>query len=65
MRENHRSDIIFGVVLLLGLYVAWRVIDVLLLVYVSALFAVVLAPAIDFIRRLHIGNWSPSRGIAG
>jgi predicted PurR-regulated permease PerM len=64
MRQDHRSDILFAVALLLALVVAWRVVDVLMLVYVSALFAVVLAPAIDLIRRLRIGRWSPSRGVA-
>jgi predicted PurR-regulated permease PerM len=38
--------------------------DVLLLVYVSALFAVVLAPAINIIRRLRIGRCQPNRAVA-
>ncbi len=50
--------------MLLLLYVAWKVIDVLLLIYVSALFAIVIAPAIRFVRRLQIGKWSPGRGVA-
>jgi predicted PurR-regulated permease PerM len=33
-----------------------------MLVYVSALFAVVLAPAIGLVRRLQIGKWRPGRG---
>ncbi len=59
-----RSDIVFFFALLLGLYVAWQVRSVLLLIYVSALFAVVVGPAINLVRRLYIGNWRPGRGLA-
>src|SRR5690349_15750440 len=59
-----RSDIAFCIFLLIGLYVAWRARDVLLLVYVSALFAVVVSPAVRFVQRLTIGGWRPSRGFA-
>jgi predicted PurR-regulated permease PerM len=59
-----RSDIVFTVALLLLLALAWELRDVLLLVFVSALFAVVLNPAIEAVRRIHIGHWWPSRGTA-
>jgi predicted PurR-regulated permease PerM len=59
-----RSDIVFFFALILGLYVAWLLRTVLLLIYISALFAVVLMPAIDGIRRLRIGRWQPGRGMA-
>ena len=59
-----RHDIIFTVALLLGLAAAWTIRDVLLLIYVSALFAVVLSPAIELIRRIHVGRWRPGRGAA-
>src|SRR5579863_3226964 len=59
-----RSDILFGFVCLVAIYVCIRAIDVLLLIYVSALFAVVISPAIRFIRRLKIGGWRPGRGLA-
>jgi len=62
--RSHRSDILFGFGLLLALYLAFQVINVLLLVYISALFAVVLAPAIDVVRRIKIGSWRPGRGLA-
>jgi predicted PurR-regulated permease PerM len=48
--------------LLLGLM--WVAKDVLLLIYVSALFAVVLNPAIEAVRQVHIGHWWPSRPTA-
>ncbi len=50
--------------MLLALYLAWRLISVLELVYVSALFAVVLMPVVQWIQQLKIRKWSPSRGIA-
>ncbi len=59
-----RSDIVFTIGLLILLAVAWVAHDVLLLVFISALFAVVLNPAIEAVRRVHIGRWWPSRGTA-
>lgn len=59
-----RGDITFAFALGLGLYVAWIVRDVLLLIYVSALIAVVLMPLTFFIMKLRIWNWQPGRGIA-
>ena len=38
--------------------------SVLLIVYVSALFAVVLMPLVNGMRRIKIGRWSPSRAVA-
>ncbi len=64
MPDNRRSDFVFAVALLVLLYVAWRAIDVLLLIYVSVLFAVVISPAIRFVRRMRIGKWQPGRGVA-
>jgi predicted PurR-regulated permease PerM len=46
------------------LLLAWHLRGVLLLVYISALFAVVIGPAIGFMQRLHIGKWTPGRGAA-
>ena len=59
-----RNDIVFTIVLLAALAVAWTIRSVLLLIYVSALFAVVLSPAIELIRRIHIGRFRPGRGTA-
>jgi predicted PurR-regulated permease PerM len=59
-----RSDIIFIFLLALGIYLAWLVRDVLVLIYVSALFAVVLMPIVRFIMKLRIGAWQPGRGSA-
>ena len=59
-----RSDIVFTFLLALGIYLAWLVRDVLVLIYVSALFAVVLMPVVRFIMKLRIGAWQPGRGSA-
>ncbi len=44
-----RSNILFTIGVLLALALAWQLRDVLLLIYVSALFAVVLTPAVNAI----------------
>jgi predicted PurR-regulated permease PerM len=62
--KSLRNDILFTIALLAVLAAAWAIRNILLLVYVSALFAVVLSPAIELIRRMHIGKWRPGRGIA-
>jgi predicted PurR-regulated permease PerM len=56
-----RSDIIFAFGVGLALYVAWLLRHVLLLLYVSALFAVVLKPLVVFISRIRIGGRRPFR----
>jgi predicted PurR-regulated permease PerM len=48
----------------LALVLAWRLRSVLELVYVSALFAVVLMPIVQHIMCLRIRKWSPSRPVA-
>jgi len=55
---------LFGVAVLIAIYLSWRLRTVLELVYVSALFAVVLMPVVESIMKLRIGRWHPSRAIA-
>lgn len=62
--NNHRSDILFFFGVLISLWVAYTVRDVLMLIYVSALFAVVLAPAIGLIQKMRINGWHAGRGFA-
>jgi predicted PurR-regulated permease PerM len=64
MPSHYRSAVLFAFALGLGLYLAYLVRDVLLLIYVSALFAVVISPGIRVVRRIHIGKWRPSRGLS-
>jgi len=59
-----RGAILFTFAVALGLVLAWRLLPVLELVYVSALFAVVMMPLVQNIMRLRIGRWSPSRPLA-
>lgn len=56
-----RSNIVFAFSVALALYVAWLLRHVLLLLYVSALFAVVLKPLVCFISGLSFGNRRPFR----
>lgn len=63
-RRRVRGDILFTFAIAIGLYFAWLVRDVLVLLYVSALFAVVLMPVVRGVRRIRIGTWSPKHGIA-
>lgn len=63
-RRNVRGDILFTFAIAIGLYLSWLVRDVLVLLYVSALFAVVLMPVVRGVRRLRIRNWQPSHGVA-
>src|SRR5262249_52082914 len=64
MNTHYRAAIVFAFALGLALYIAYMAREVLLLVYVSALFAVVISPAIGLVRRIRIGKWRPSRGIS-
>jgi predicted PurR-regulated permease PerM len=59
-----RSDIVFTITLLILLGLAWEAREMLMLIFASAVFAVVLTPAIEAVRRVHIGHWWPDRGTA-
>jgi predicted PurR-regulated permease PerM len=62
--QSLRSDIVFAFGLALACALAWLVRDVLMLLYVSALFAVVLTPLVDKISSVQIRQWRPFKGIA-
>src|SRR6185437_12726082 len=59
-----RSDIVFTFALGIGLTVAWQLRHEIALLYISALFAVVLMPVLRFVQKIKIGKWSPGRGSA-
>lgn len=59
-----RRDIVFAFALALACYLAWLIRDVLVMLYVSALFAVVLTPMVRFTSELRIGRWQPFKGSA-
>jgi predicted PurR-regulated permease PerM len=62
--RDFRSDIVFAFILALACYLVWLVRDVLVLLYVSALFAVVLNPLVRATTRFRIGRWQPFKGSA-
>ena len=60
-----RGNILFAFAVAIALALAWELRDVLLLVYVSALFAVVLMPVVNGIVRFEMrGGRRVSRGLA-
>jgi predicted PurR-regulated permease PerM len=59
-----RRDIVFAFALGLACCLAWLIRDVLVMLYVSALFAVVLSPMVRFTAQLHIRRWQPFKGCA-
>jgi predicted PurR-regulated permease PerM len=60
--QSVRGNIVFAFALALSLYVAWLIRGVLVLVYVSALFAVVLGPVVRATSRVQVGRWKPFQG---
>jgi len=62
--RNLRRDIVFAFALGLACYLVWLIRDVLVMLYVSALFAVVLTPMVRFTSRFRIRRWQPFRGYA-
>ncbi len=62
--QNIRGHIVFAFALALAIYVAWLLRSVLFLLYVSALFAVVLSPVVRATSRLRVVRWHPFQGSA-
>jgi predicted PurR-regulated permease PerM len=58
-----RGNIVFFFVILIALGLVWKLAKELEILYVSALFAVVLTPIVNWICRLNIRGWQPSRGL--
>lgn len=61
--RNLRGDILFGFAVAFAIYLAWVLRHVLLLLYVSALFAVVLKPLTSFIAGVRVGRFRPFRRV--
>ncbi len=59
-----RGNIVFAVALLLVLYLCYNLLRELEILYVSALFAVVLMPVVNRITSLQVRGYQPSRGVA-
>src|ERR1700678_2678355 len=62
--RSARGNIVFAFAIALVLLIAYLMREILLLLYVSALFAVVLSPVIHGIMRLRIRRWHPGKGVA-
>ncbi|MDE1154986.1 MAG: AI-2E family transporter [Acidobacteriaceae bacterium] len=58
-----RGHIVFFFAVVLGCLLAWKLRHALVILYVSALFAVVLMPIVQQLMRLKIGGYKPSRTI--
>jgi predicted PurR-regulated permease PerM len=62
--RSARGNVVFAFAIALALATAYLMREILLLLYVSALFAVVLSPVIRGITRIHFGKWHAGRGLA-
>src|SRR6185437_2608885 len=62
--NRRRADILFAIAMVILVFAAWHVRRELVILYVSALFAVVFMPVVRGIMKLRIGRWNPSRGVA-
>lgn len=59
-----RGVVLFTFGVGIALYFAYLLHDILVVIYVSALFAVVLMPLVEAIMKLHIRSWHPGKGMA-
>jgi len=60
--QSIRGYIVFAFAFAFAIYVAWLLRGVLVLLYVSTLFAVVLSPVVRATSRLRFGRWQPFHG---
>lgn len=63
-RRAVRGHILFCVCIFLALYIAWQLSKELEIIYVSALFAVVLTPIVARITKFEVRGHHPSRAVA-
>ena len=61
--RSARGNILFFFAILISLGLAWKLAKELEILYVSALFAVVLMPIVNWICNLKIRGWKPNRAI--
>ncbi len=60
--QSIRGYIVFAFAFAFAIYIVWLLRSVLVLLYVSALFAVVLQPVVRATSRLRVGRWHPFHG---
>ena len=61
--RRNRGSILFFFAILIALGLAWKLAKELEILYVSALFAVVLMPIVNWICRIQVRRWHPSRAV--
>ncbi|MGO4213956.1 hypothetical protein AB4043_24445 [Terriglobus sp. YAF25] len=59
-----RGYILFTFLVMFASFLAWKLMHQLEILYVSAIFAVVLTPVVHAIMRWKIRSWSPNQGIS-
>jgi predicted PurR-regulated permease PerM len=57
-----RADFVFAITVAALLAIAYALRHALLIIYVAVILAIVLAPAVDRLRRWRLGSWQPGRG---
>lgn len=62
--ERGRGLVVFTLAVLAGLALAWFLRDLILLVYASILFAVLVSPMVEWVEARRWGPWQPGRGAA-
>lgn len=62
--QSGRGLVIFTLAVLAGLALAWYLSALVLLVYASVLFAIIVSPMVEWVERRHVGSWKPGRGLA-
>ena len=61
--KSAHGNILFFFAILIALGLAWKLAKELEILYVSALFAVVLSPIVNWICSLRVRGWQPSRAV--
>jgi predicted PurR-regulated permease PerM len=64
VRKTYRDALILAILIAASLYLVWQLRHVLLLIYISILFAVIFMPAVRRTQKIGIRNWHPGRGTA-
>jgi predicted PurR-regulated permease PerM len=64
MAESRRADIVLAFSILAGLAICYVLRGPLVLIYVSIIFAIIFFPIVRRISRIHLGRWSPGRGLS-
>jgi predicted PurR-regulated permease PerM len=64
LAQKNRNLVLLGFAIAVALLVAWFIRNALLIIYVSAIFAVVLKPGVDWLHEKSLFGWRPGRAAA-